>query len=99
ILAALSSAGVPLTFGFIGKDLIYEATLHAPGVFPLVLTGFAVLTNVLVLYAGFAAGIKPFTGPLPQPLAHVHLPNILMWGAPLLLALLGLLFGCLPFLA
>src|SRR5690606_29305595 len=26
-LAALSSAGLPLTFGFIGKDLIYEATL------------------------------------------------------------------------
>ncbi len=98
ILAALSSAGIPLTFGFIGKDLIYEATLHTAGVLPIVLTGFAVLTNVMVLYAGFLAGIKPFTGPLPQNLAHVHLPNALMWGAPLLLALLGLLFGCLPFL-
>jgi len=99
VLAALSSAGMPLTFGFIGKDLIYEATLHTPGVLSIVLTGFAILTNVLVLYAGFVAGIKPFTGPLPQQLAHVHLPNALMWGAPLLLALLGLLFGCLPFLA
>ncbi|MGO1816622.1 MAG: proton-conducting transporter transmembrane domain-containing protein [Sphingobacterium sp.] len=29
VLAALSSAGLPLTYGFIGKDLIYEATLHA----------------------------------------------------------------------
>src|SRR5699024_8004795 len=29
ILAALSSAGMPLLFGFISKDLIYEATLHA----------------------------------------------------------------------
>src|SRR5690606_25763391 len=28
LLAALSSAGVPLTYGFIGKDLIYESTLH-----------------------------------------------------------------------
>src|SRR5690554_137980 len=27
-LAALSSAGMPLFFGFIGKDLIYEATLN-----------------------------------------------------------------------
>src|SRR5690606_4361048 len=29
LLAALSSAGMPLLFGFISKDLIYEATLHA----------------------------------------------------------------------
>src|SRR5690606_29588692 len=28
-LAALSSGGMPLFFGFIGKDLIYEATLNA----------------------------------------------------------------------
>lgn len=98
ILAAFSSAGIPLTFGFIGKDLIYEATLHTPGGLPIVLTTLAVLTNVLILYAGFLAGIKPFTGPLPQNFAHVHLPSALMWGAPLLLALLGLLFGCLPFL-
>ena len=96
MLAALSSAGIPLTFGFIGKDLIYEATLHTPGVFPVVLTGLAVLTNVLVLYAGFLAGIKPFTGPLPRQYAGIHLPHPLMWAAPLLLALLGLLFGCLP---
>ncbi|RZK63293.1 MAG: Na(+)/H(+) antiporter subunit A, partial [Pedobacter sp.] len=29
LLAALSSAGMPLFFGFISKDLIYEATLNA----------------------------------------------------------------------
>nr|WP_238531589.1 proton-conducting transporter membrane subunit [Nitritalea halalkaliphila] len=28
LLAALSNAGAPPFFGFIGKDLIYEATLH-----------------------------------------------------------------------
>src|SRR5690554_5184911 len=30
LIAALSSAGVPLLFGFISKDLIYEATLSFP---------------------------------------------------------------------
>src|SRR5690606_28248442 len=31
LLAAVSSAGLPFTLGFIGKDLIYESTLHEPG--------------------------------------------------------------------
>src|SRR5690606_38233088 len=52
-LAALSSAGLPLTSGFIGKDLIYEATLHAPGYLAIILTTVAILTNCLLLYAGF----------------------------------------------
>ena len=99
LLAALSSAGLPLTFGFIGKDLIYEATLHTAGLLAIVLTALAVLTNVFLLYAGFLAGIKPFSGKLPGQFSHVHLPHWLMWGAPLLLAVLGVVFGCFPALA
>jgi len=99
LLAALSSAGLPLTFGFIGKDLIYEATLHLEGMAHIGLTALAVLTNVLVLYAGFLAGIKPFAGALPEQYGHVHLPHWLMWGAPLLLAVLGVVLGCFPALA
>lgn len=98
ILAALSSAGLPLTFGFIGKDLIYEATLHATGFWMITLTALALLTNGLLLCAGFMAGIKPFTGNLPERFARVHLPNGLMWGAPLLLAILGIILGCAPWL-
>ncbi len=99
ILAALSSAGLPLTFGFIGKDLIYEATLHTTGILTIVLTALAVATNVLLLCAGFLAGIKPFAGTLPERFGHVHLPHGLLWGAPLLLAILGVIFGCVPWLA
>lgn len=95
-LAALSSAGVPLTFGFIGKDLIYEATLQESGNWALILTGLALSTNVLLLCGGFMAGIRPFSGKLPQRFSGLHLPHPLMWTAPLLLALLGLLFGCFP---
>ncbi|WP_353186150.1 putative monovalent cation/H+ antiporter subunit A [Parapedobacter lycopersici] len=96
LLAALSSAGLPLTFGFIGKDLIYEATLHSPGLLRFVLTAVAVLTNIFLLYAGFLAGIKPFTGSLPQQFKGIHLPNGLLWIPPVLLSLLGVLFGCFP---
>ncbi len=64
-LAAISSAGMPPTVGFVGKDLVYESTLHM-GNWSVFLTVLAIATNILVLYAGFVAGIKPFTGKLPE---------------------------------
>ncbi len=99
LFAALSSAGLPFTFGFIGKDLIYESTLHEPGNWGIGLTSVALATNILLLYAGFVAGIKPFSGPLPERLSAVRLPHATMWMPPLLLAVLGLVFGCFPSLA
>ncbi|MFD1769709.1 hydrogen gas-evolving membrane-bound hydrogenase subunit E [Sphingobacterium suaedae] len=96
ILAALSSAGVPLTFGFIGKDLIYEATLHYRENWSLWLTALAVITNIGLVAAGFMAGLKPFTGQLPTAYQNVHLPYKSMWIPPLILAALGLLFGIFP---
>ena len=99
LLAALSSAGLPLSFGFIGKDLIYEATLHADQNIALYLTIAAVLTNICLVAAGFLAGIKPFTGKLTPGLEKVHLPYKSMWIPPLVLAVLGFVFGCFPGIA
>lgn len=96
LLAALSSAGLPLTFGFIGKDLIYEATLHFTENWALVLTILAVLTNIALVAAGFMAGIKPFVGKLPVKFEKIQLPYPSLWIPPLILALLGLIFGCMP---
>ncbi len=95
MLAAFSNAGIPFTFGFIGKELIYEATLNF-GVVGNLLTGLAVITNISLLFAGFLAGIKPFIGPLPQVYANIHLPPASMWVPPLILASLGLVFGVFP---
>lgn len=95
VLAAFSSAGVPFTFGFIGKDLIYEATLHA-GQLPYILTAVALITNIFLVAAGFLAGVKPFTGNLPECYTSVHLPHWFMWVPPVLLGLLGVVFGCFP---
>ncbi len=95
VLAAISNAGIPPSFGFLGKDLIYEATLHF-GSSALILTVLAIVTNILLLYAGFLAGIKPFTGKLPAAFEKVHLPSFLMWLPPLILATLGIVIGVFP---
>lgn len=97
-VAALSSAGVPLTFGFISKDLIYEATLHFPK-WAMWLTGIAVVANVLLACAGFMAGIKPFIGKLPEKFEKAHKPGILLWIPVVILSTLTLIFGIFPFLA
>src|SRR5690554_3712562 len=95
ILASLSNAGIPPSFGFMGKDLIYEGTLHL-GEWAYLLTGMAVITNIFLLIAGFLAGLKPFVGNLPAIYADVHLPSPRMWVPPLLLGVLGVLFGIFP---
>ncbi len=92
LLAAISNAGIPPSFGFIGKDLIYEAT-ELKG---HLLTALAVLTNIFLLVAGFLAGWKPFAGPLQPEHQKVHLPEMAMWLPPLLLATLGIVFGLFP---
>ena len=101
VLAALSSAGFPfLSFGFIGKDLIYEATLHyTNGDWVWILTGIAVITNIFLVAAGFMAGFKPFAGQLPEKFEKIHLPYKAMWIPPLVLSILGVIFGILPALA
>src|SRR5690606_23669661 len=67
-IAALSSAGIPLTFGFLSKELIYGVTND--GIWTTesiyLLTGIALLTNIFLTSSGFLAGIRPFFGKLPR---------------------------------
>ncbi len=93
-LAALISGGVPPSIGFVGKDLIYEATLHTPQAIGL--TALAIATNILLFYGGFVAGVKPFMGKLPDGFKTIHLPSPLMWGPPLLMVTAGIVFGLFP---
>jgi multicomponent Na+:H+ antiporter subunit A len=94
-IAALISGGVPPTLGFVGKDLIYESTLHFKDN-AILLTIIALATNVLLFYAGFVAGVKPFMGKLPKKFEKVHLPSPLMWIPPLIMTFAGLVFGLFP---
>lgn len=94
ILAAFSGGGIPFTFGFVGKELIYGATLES--VSPVFLTAIAVVTNVLIFYAVCVAGIRPFFGRLPDSLKPVHPPSAILWLPPLVLSLAGVVCGVYP---
>lgn len=96
IVAALSGAGVPLLFGFISKELIYESTLHLDSQFSIALTAVTVIANVCILYAGFQAGIRPFVGNMPENFSKINKVSPLLWMPPLFLSALSLLFGIFP---
>lgn len=94
LLAACSMSGFPPFLGFVGKELIYEATLHT-GLMPYLITGAAVLTNVLTIVAAGLVAVKPFFGPKVDTPKHAHEAPLRMWLGPLILAGLGLLIGLL----
>ncbi|MBT8296362.1 MAG: DUF4040 domain-containing protein, partial [Gramella sp.] len=90
-------AGIPPTIGFVGKELTYEAALHYESLVIFLMIGI-VLTKILLLYAGFVAGIKPFVGKLPEEHSNTKMPGFVLWAPPLLLAILGIVFGVAPFI-
>lgn len=94
-IAAVISGGIPPSIGFVGKDLIYEATLAMPSN-AILLTVIAIATNIILFYAGFVVGVKPFIGKLPNEFAKVHLPSPLLWIPPLLMVSAGMVFGIFP---
>lgn len=94
-VAAISSAGIPPSIGFIGKDLIYESTLQFTSN-SLLLTLIAVVTNIIMVYAGFLVGVKPFIGKKPTKLEGTKAPSPILWVPPLLLACFSLIFGFFP---
>jgi multicomponent Na+:H+ antiporter subunit A len=96
-LAALANAGIPPSLGFIGKDLMYESALGMPNAAILLIV--LISSKVFLSVAGFKAGIMPFWGNKPTELTVKSSPEIGLWIAPLLLAVLSLLTGLIPSIA
>ncbi|MCB0156086.1 MAG: putative monovalent cation/H+ antiporter subunit A [Anaerolineae bacterium] len=92
VLAALSMSGLPPFFGFVGKELIYEATLESYWLTYL-LVGAAVLTNALNIVAAGLVTLRPFFGAKRETPKHAHEAPLSMWLGPVTLAGLGLLVG------
>lgn len=97
LLAALSKAGVPPFFGFIGKELVLKTKLELAALeTPLLI--IAVVINALLMIMAIVVGIKPFFGSnttAPQSTKPKALALSLSV-SPLILAILGLLIGMLP---
>ncbi|MBN1220387.1 MAG: DUF4040 domain-containing protein, partial [Anaerolineae bacterium] len=90
-LAALSMMGaLPLFIGYIGKKLIYQATLAASPLVANILTGAAVLANALTIVAAGLVAYRPFFGPKPNTPKHPHEAPPGMWLGPLVLGIIGL---------
>ncbi len=96
VATGLSMAGIPPLFGFIGKEMTYEAALHAES-FGMLLLGVSVLSNVALVGAGLVVGLKPFIGERKGAFTREpHEAPVSMWLGPLVLGVLGLAFGVYP---
>jgi NADH:ubiquinone oxidoreductase subunit 5 (chain L)/Multisubunit Na+/H+ antiporter, MnhA subunit len=86
--------------GFIGKELVYEATLpHHPATgldqetAGALLTAAELASNIFAVAAAGLIAVRPFYG-LPRPTPkRPHAPPLAMWIGPLALGALGLALG------
>lgn len=89
LLAGASMVGLPPTFGFVAKELLYESTLAHPAAGWLTLFVFLAMVSLGLVSAWVA--LKPFLG---APSAHpAHENSLWFWGPPLLLGLMGIVAG------
>lgn len=96
-LAALSKAGFPPFFGFLGKEYVYKTGTYLDQ-YSFVILAVAMATNIMLMALAFKVGVHPFWG---KPAVN-HLPRapheapLSMWIGPVVLAIFGLILGLLP---
>lgn len=99
-LAALSMSGIPPFLGFIGKELIYEATLEYEDALQLdpatvLLTAAAVISNMAAIAVACMVTITPFTGEEGETPKHPHRAPFALWLGPVVMGVTALAFGLL----
>lgn len=92
LLAALSMAGAPGFIGYMAKDLLFTVQLGVPGLLPLV----ALLVNAAMVVVAGVVAVRPFFGTPMETERDTKDPGLALLAAPLVLAMLGLLFGLAP---
>jgi multicomponent Na+:H+ antiporter subunit A len=93
--AALSMAGFPLFFGFIGKEIMYKGALTEE-FFPGFATTTALLANALMTTVAGLIIIKSFLGAERKTPLIPHEAPWTMWLGPVFMGGLGLIFGIVP---
>ncbi len=97
VLAGLSMAGLPLSFGFVAKDVISVAKAEAE---VLMLVSYAtVFVNAIAVAVAGVAAVRVFWGPPEAPRGSVHEVSWRMFVPPLAIVLLGMEFDFFPALA
>lgn len=94
VLLALSMAGVIGTFGFLAKELLFEASLHHPS--KVLLTCASLAGGLLMVTVACLAGWLPFFGPKREYMTQPRNGPVSLWLGPLVLAFLGLIGGLQP---
>ena len=98
MVAALSLAGVPPMFGFVGKELMFESVLGA-GSFRALLVLFAFIAAFLTIAVAAIIALRPFFGKQHHTPKVPHEAPLSMLIGPGSLAALSLFIGILPALA
>ncbi len=96
-VAALSMAGIPPLFGFVAKEIVYEASLGAT-LWPVLIITVAVIANIAIVAASAIVVLRPFFGTAVETPKKAHEAPLSMWIGPAMLAALSVVFGVLPFL-
>ncbi len=97
VIAGLSLAGLPPLFGFVAKELMFEAVLEAHYAARLIGV-LAVVSAMLVVAVAAIVIVRPFFGaPVDTPKKPHEAPPSMVIG-PAVLATLSLVFGVLPWL-
>lgn len=97
ILAVLSMAGLPPLFGFVAKELVYETAVNLPSGANVVVAVVALVANALTVVAGLVVLLRPFFGPKVETPHHAHEAPWTMWIGPLLLGVVALVLGTMPY--
>jgi multicomponent Na+:H+ antiporter subunit A len=92
---ALSMAGVPFFFGFVGKEAAYEAALHSQSGI-VAATSIILLTSVSFVVVACIMAHKLFWGETKTGQRVPSEAPWTMWLGPVVLAVAGLVFGLVP---
>ncbi|MBX3635492.1 MAG: DUF4040 domain-containing protein [Rubrivivax sp.] len=96
LLAGASMAGMPLSFGYVAKDIILEAK-SADDVFAFARAANTVFGAIAVAVAGVAAIRVFWRHPGASETPQAHEGGAALIAPPLVLALLGITIGIFPF--
>ncbi len=97
-VVAVSLAGFPPLFGYLGKKMMFETALEAPNVQVYILTLVALTATMGIAVAGLL-GVKPFWGEEAETPKPAHEAPLSMLLGPIVLATGSLTFGLAPFFA